>query len=241
MPRVAPVAGVALQRLADWLARPLQVDERAELVGGAASQRGEAGSAGAVARAVAIVVLGAPLDERGQLTEVGRERARAAAALWHLGGAERVLPTGGVTRGQARSEAAALAEELGALGVPGAAILLEEQARTTAENARCCAALLREQPGQGARPAAGAEERARGGAGGAADPREGGRAGALLGPVWLVTQPFHTRRARLCFRRAGVTAWVWPMADSVQHRDPRRALRWSSREYLAWAKALVVR
>ena len=56
-----------------------------------------------------------------------------------------------------------------------------------------------------------------------------------------MTQPFHGKRARLCFRRAGFEARVWFIDDSIELRDPRRALRWSLREYLAWAKALVVR
>lgn len=57
--------------------------------------------------------------------------------------------------------------------------------------------------------------------------------------VWLVTQPFHGRRARRCFRRAGLDAHVWAIADSLQHRQPRRALRWIGREYAAWLRELV--
>lgn len=213
----------ALQRLAAWIGRPLRVREPAILIGAGGS---------AVARARAIVVLGAPLDAQDRLTEIGRERARAGAELWRRGGAPLVLVSGAVTRGAARSEAAALADELVAGGVPRAAILLEERARTTAENARGCAALLRAQEAEMA-----------GGSGGGGEDQDppGGASEAALGPVWLVTQPFHGRRARLLFRRAGMTGWVWPIEDSLELRDPRRALRWSLREYLAWAKALVVR
>jgi uncharacterized SAM-binding protein YcdF (DUF218 family) len=57
--------------------------------------------------------------------------------------------------------------------------------------------------------------------------------------VWLVTQPFHGRRARRCFRRAGLAAHVWAIADSLEHRQPRRALRWIRREYAAWLRELV--
>jgi uncharacterized SAM-binding protein YcdF (DUF218 family) len=62
---------------------------------------------------------------------------------------------------------------------------------------------------------------------------------ALLAPyhvrsVWLVTQPFHARRAELVFRRAGFDARAWHIADSVQYRDRRRALRWLVREYASW-------
>lgn len=60
----------------------------------------------------------------------------------------------------------------------------------------------------------------------------------LLGPVrvWLVTQPFHARRAERLFRRAGFDALAWHLADSSQYRRPRRAVRWYLREYAAWVK-----
>ena len=67
---------------------------------------------------------------------------------------------------------------------------------------------------------------------------------ALLGDrrrVWLVTQPFHARRARWLFRRAGFEPRVWHITDSIQYRDRGRALRWLSREYGAWVRALVWR
>lgn len=53
--------------------------------------------------------------------------------------------------------------------------------------------------------------------------------------VWLITQPFHAKRAALLFRRAGLDAKSWHIADSVQYRDRRLALRWLVREYGAWA------
>lgn len=65
---------------------------------------------------------------------------------------------------------------------------------------------------------------------------------AMLGDrrrVWLVTQPFHARRARWLFRRAGFEPRVWHITDSIQYRDRGRALRWLSREYGAWVRALV--
>jgi uncharacterized SAM-binding protein YcdF (DUF218 family) len=63
---------------------------------------------------------------------------------------------------------------------------------------------------------------------------------ALLAPlgarrVWLVTQPFHGRRAAHLFRRAGLDPHVWHIADSLQYRDRRRAVRWLVREYASWA------
>jgi uncharacterized SAM-binding protein YcdF (DUF218 family) len=62
----------------------------------------------------------------------------------------------------------------------------------------------------------------------------------LLAPLgarsaWIVTQPFHGRRAALLFRRAGLEPRVWHIADSVQYRDRRRAVRWLAREYASWA------
>lgn len=59
--------------------------------------------------------------------------------------------------------------------------------------------------------------------------------------VWLVTQPFHARRAEAVFRRAGFDARAWHIADSVQYRDRAQATRWLVREYAAWAKLLVLR
>jgi len=70
------------------------------------------------------------------------------------------------------------------------------------------------------------------------------RVAALLAPervrrVWLVTQPFHGRRARRVFRAAGLEVRVWHIEDSLQYAQPRRALRWITREYAAWIRALV--
>jgi uncharacterized SAM-binding protein YcdF (DUF218 family) len=53
--------------------------------------------------------------------------------------------------------------------------------------------------------------------------------------VWIVTQPFHGRRAAHLFRRAGLEPRVHHIADSVQYRDRRRAVRWLVREYASWA------
>jgi uncharacterized SAM-binding protein YcdF (DUF218 family) len=59
--------------------------------------------------------------------------------------------------------------------------------------------------------------------------------------VWLVTQPFHARRARWLFRRAGLEPRVWHIADSLEYRDRGRALKWLGREYGAWVRALLWR
>jgi uncharacterized SAM-binding protein YcdF (DUF218 family) len=148
----------------------------------------------------AIVVLGARLADN-QLTDVLVERARIAAELFARGAAPRVIATGGVTGASTRSEADALAEAIGKLGVP---CEIEAMAQTTADNARFIAAMLP----CGAR-------------------------------CWLVTQPFHARRAERLFRDAGLDARAWHIADSIQYREPRRAMRWIAREYAAWLKLLV--
>ncbi|HTM21030.1 MAG TPA: YdcF family protein [Kofleriaceae bacterium] len=49
--------------------------------------------------------------------------------------------------------------------------------------------------------------------------------------VWLVTQPFHMRRAMLWFARAGLRPLAWHILGSIQHREPARFLRWIAREY----------
>ena len=154
----------------------------------------------------AIVVLGAPLGPGDRLTSVLTERVAAAAGLYERGAAPLVVPTGGVTARSRVAEAVVMAEALVAAGVPPGDILVEDRARSTAENATRVAALL------GA-------------------PRD----------VWLVTQPFHGRRARWLFRRAGLRARVWHLTDSVQYVHRRRALRWLGREYAAWGRALLLR
>lgn len=57
--------------------------------------------------------------------------------------------------------------------------------------------------------------------------------------VWLVTQPFHGRRAARLFRGVGFEPHVWHIADSIEYRDRGRALRWVAREYAAWASLIV--
>lgn len=57
--------------------------------------------------------------------------------------------------------------------------------------------------------------------------------------IWVVTQPFHGRRAARLFSRAGFEPRVWHIADSMQYRDRRRAMRWLVREYAAWTKLLL--
>jgi uncharacterized SAM-binding protein YcdF (DUF218 family) len=70
------------------------------------------------------------------------------------------------------------------------------------------------------------------------------RTAELLAPlaatsVWIVTQPFHARRAVWLAQRAGLDARAWWIRDSLQYRDRARAVRWLVREYAAWARLAV--
>lgn len=82
-----------------------------------------------------IVVLGAGLNRNDRPGPALIRRAERAAELYATGIAPAVICTGGVGSGRARSEADACAELLRARGVPAAAITLEEQSRSTEENA----------------------------------------------------------------------------------------------------------
>jgi uncharacterized SAM-binding protein YcdF (DUF218 family) len=154
----------------------------------------------------AIVVLGAPLAPSGALSDILEERVAAAAALYHAGGAPRVIASGGITNGAPRAEADALAEALRAAHV--SSVLVENRSQTTKQNARFTADLLA--------------------------PLGGNR-------VWLVTQPFHGRRAAHLFARAGLAPRVWHIANSIQYGDRKRAVKWLVREYASWGKLLVTR
>jgi uncharacterized SAM-binding protein YcdF (DUF218 family) len=69
------------------------------------------------------------------------------------------------------------------------------------------------------------------------------RAAELLLPsgrrrVWLVTQRFHTRRAKYYFRRAGFEPLALRVTGGFEQREVQKTLRWIVREYLAWGLAL---
>jgi uncharacterized SAM-binding protein YcdF (DUF218 family) len=153
----------------------------------------------------AIVVLGAPLGPGDALSPIGAERVDAAVDLWRRGGAPKIVVTGGVTRKAGRAEAAVMADALVAAGVPRGAVIVEDAAQSTADNARLTA--------------------------------------ALLGPatVWIVTQPFHGRRAAYLFARVGLDPKIWHIDGSLEYRDRRRATRWLIREYGAWLRLLTRR
>lgn len=90
----------------------------------------------------AAVVLGAPLRADGSLSEVLEERVAAAVELWRAGRVPVVVMTGGRTRGAKIAEAEAMAAAARTQGVPPEALLVEDTARHTAENAKNVAALL---------------------------------------------------------------------------------------------------
>lgn len=82
-----------------------------------------------------IVVLGAGLSHSGRPGYALTRRASHAAELYHAGYADTIICTGGIAPNQTRSEADACAQVLGWRDVPRNAILLEEQSRSTEENA----------------------------------------------------------------------------------------------------------
>lgn len=82
-----------------------------------------------------IIVLGAGLRRDGRPAWALTRRAEMGAELWHEGFAPMILCTGAQADGYPRSEASACREVLMQEGVPDSAILLEEQSRSTEENA----------------------------------------------------------------------------------------------------------
>jgi uncharacterized SAM-binding protein YcdF (DUF218 family) len=90
----------------------------------------------------AIVVLGAPLRPDGRLSLAGRERVQEGVTLWHEGLAPLLVFAGGAAHSAA--EAPAMAARARELGVSSAALIVEDQSTTTAENAKFTAKLLRE-------------------------------------------------------------------------------------------------
>lgn len=82
-----------------------------------------------------IIVLGSGLRRDGRPGDALYRRSFWAADLYQAGLAEHVICTGGVGTVQIRSEASACREVLVSRGVPADAVLLEEQSKSTEENA----------------------------------------------------------------------------------------------------------
>jgi uncharacterized SAM-binding protein YcdF (DUF218 family) len=161
------------------------------------------------ATADAIVVLGAPMYRHGVLSPQADERVRVGVDLYRAGLADVVCIVGGHS---------------------------PRNHRDTPEETEGMAKLVR---------ALGVPESAiRVDRLSTSTVTNAARAAAILLPegrrkVWLVTQPFHLRRARFHFRRAGFEPLAWHIASSIQYRRPDLALRWIAREYAAWALALA--
>ncbi len=90
----------------------------------------------------AIVVAGCRVLEGGTPSEALERRVQLAVRLWRDGRAPRVILTGGVGT-YPPSEAQAAAGVAHKLGVPRAALVLETNSRSTAENARFARRLTR--------------------------------------------------------------------------------------------------
>ena len=127
------------------------------------------------------LVLGARVRPNGSASPSLRRRAEAAVRLWHDGRVAVILASGASPEGLP-SEAQVIAQICRAAGVPPEALWLDAQARTTEENLRQAARMIR-----------------------TAHPSE-----AMPGVV-LVTDLYHQPRARLVARRLGLRARsVWP-------------------------------
>ena len=91
----------------------------------------------------AIVVLGAAQYD-GTPSPVFRARLEHAVDLFHGGYADVLVVTGGKAEGDRTTEAAAARQFAIGRGVPAAAILVEDEGRTTIESLRTVGAMLRE-------------------------------------------------------------------------------------------------
>ncbi len=103
------------------------------------------GAQDGAASADLIVVLGGGVHLDGRPTEAMERRALHAAALYAAGYAPAVVCSGGYTLEIPVSEASVCADLLVAGGVPRGAVWLEEQSRSTEENAIYTAQLMQAQ------------------------------------------------------------------------------------------------
>ncbi len=156
-------------------------------------------------RADAIVILGAPLLPDDSLPPITEERVRVGVDLWRRGLAPVICVTGGHCP---RGFEHTTAEAEGMARWVRAAGVPDSALRVDRE---------------------------------ATTTRENAlRAAELLFPegrrrVWLVTQPFHLRRALYLFRRAGFDPLGHLIEGGVQLRHGTDSLRWIVREYGSWA------
>lgn len=157
----------------------------------------------------AIVILGAPLRPDDTLPPLTEERVRTGVELWRRGLAPVLCVTGGHCP----------------RGFEHTATEAEGMARWVR------AAGVPESALRVDRKATSTRENAQ-------------RAAEILLPegrrrVWLVTQPFHLRRALYLFRRAGFEPLGHLIEGGVQDRYGPESLRWIVREYGSWALVLA--
>lgn len=158
----------------------------------------------------AIVVLGTPLGPHHGLTDVGEERVQAGVRLWQRGLAPILCLSGGGP-GHVRPDRP---READVMAARARELGVPEQALRVERDSLSTA-------------------------------DNAIRSASLLAAegckrVWLVSQPFHTRRSRYWFRRAGLEALAWYEDDSVEFREPRRAFLWIAREYGAWLRTAAI-
>ena len=145
-------------------------------------------------KAQAIVVLGGgirPAEQPGQAPNLNAaaDRVWHAARLYHAGHAPLVLASGGSDpTTSASTEAEAMRQLLLALGVPDAALRLEDRSRNTRQNAQFTAQLLQPSQPQGMRR------------------------------IWLVTSALHMPRAVALFEAQGFEVLPAPTDHEARQR-----------------------
>jgi uncharacterized SAM-binding protein YcdF (DUF218 family) len=155
--------------------------------------------AGLVSRADFVIVLGAGLGKRGQVTPLLASRLDRGRQVWEglaaRGGSPVLIVSGGQGGDEPVPEAEAMAAYLTGRGFPAGSLALEDQSRTTAENLAFSKAIM--------------DADQRGGPGG-------------RGPrCVIVTSSYHVFRAAIIARKAGIRGQVtgartagyfWPSA-----------------------------
>lgn len=58
--------------------------------------------------------------------------------------------------------------------------------------------------------------------------------------VWIVSQPFHLRRASWLFRKYGFKPLAWYPDDSLEFTRPRLGARWIAREYASMIRYFAI-
>ncbi len=131
----------------------------------------------------AIVVAGCPVRPDGQPTAALMRRTTKAVELWQKGLAPVIVLTGGVSKWPP-AEAVAAARFARELGVPEAALMIEDRSKTTAENARFARKLALFDSDHA--PTTGND-----------DSRQGGARSGLR--IIVVTDSYHVRRCEWLF------------------------------------------